>query len=43
MAEAIVHLSLLGVREDRVGLGSLLELFFSLAIPWAAIGVKLHR
>ena len=32
VSEAVVHVPLVGVREDRVGLGCLLEFFFSFFI-----------
>ncbi len=45
MAEAVVEAALLGVGEDRVGLGALLEFLFRPAcgIPLVAVRVVLHR
>src|SRR5262249_12659074 len=43
MPEAVVQRSLLGIRDDRVRLGRLLEVLFGLVVPRIAIRVILQR
>ena len=43
VAEAIVARALVGVAEDRVGLGRFLELLFGLLVALIAIGMELER
>ena len=43
VAEAIVARALVGVAEDRVGLGRFLELLFGLLVALVAIGMELQR
>src|SRR5438067_520318 len=43
MAEPIVQAALLGVGEDRVGLGGFLELFLRGVVARIAVRVMLHR
>ena len=43
VAEAVVHVALVGVGEHRVGLGRLLEQVFRLLVAGIAIGVMLER
>ena len=41
-AVLVVALALVGVREDRVGLGGLLELLLGLLVPGVLVRVELH-
>ena len=43
MAEAVVHVALVGVGQHRVGLGRFLELVLRLLVAGVAIGVVLQR
>ena len=43
MAELVVALALLGVGEDLVGLGRLLELLLGRLVARVAVGVELLR
>jgi hypothetical protein len=43
VAEAVVGAALVGVRENGVGLGGFLELFFGGVVARIAIRVMLHR
>ena len=43
MAEAVVHVPLVGVGEDRVGLGRFLELVFGGLVAGIAVGMELQR
>ncbi len=43
VTEAVVHVALVGVGEDRVGLGRFLELLFGCLVAGIAIGMVLQR
>lgn len=43
VAEAVVHLALLGVRQHSIGLAALLELFFGVRIVGVAVRMVLQR
>ena len=43
MAEPIVRLAALGIREDLIGVGGLLELLLGLGIVSVDVGVELPR